>query len=343
MLGQRAPPYAILLYLLSTSTALVGTAIFFAAFFPGSPRATNNIVRPTTISSRDPATRERVVIMLVDALRADFIWQNGSRFAFVNEKIAAGAALPFITRAHPPTVTLPRIKAMITGTIPGFLDVKANLDSPALQDDNIVSKAVDAGRRILMFGDETWLKLFPSAFVRSDGTTAFYVLDTQVVDDNVTRHVMPELENNDWDVMILHYLGLDHAGHLGGADSDIMHAKQVEMDDVLRQMYTKVRALEELGRSEGRDTATATTIRRTTIVLSSDHGMNSGGNHGGATEPETDAVAVFMPPPPPTPRHASGSERGEGEAVYTRGARRVGVGEPFPLVWQVHTIAYVSA
>jgi hypothetical protein len=122
-----------------------------------------------------------------------------------------------------------------------------------------------------------------------------------------------------------------------------MHAKQVEMDDVLRQMYTKVRALEELGRSKGRDTATATTIRRTTIVLSSDHGMNSGGNHGGATEPETDAVAVFMPPPPPTPRHASGSERGERETVYTRGARRVGVGEPFPLVWQVHTIVYVSA
>ena len=37
----------------------------------------------------------------------------------------------------------------------------------------------------------------------------------KVVDDNVTRHVMPELENEDWDVMILHYLGLDHAGHLG--------------------------------------------------------------------------------------------------------------------------------
>ncbi len=30
----------------------------------------------------------------------------------------------------------------------------------------------------------------------------------------------------DWDVMILHYLGLDHAGHLGGEDSPTMRAKQ---------------------------------------------------------------------------------------------------------------------
>ena len=32
--------------------------------------------------------------------------------------------------------------------------------------------------------------------------------DTVEVDNNVTRHLKPELENNDWDVMILHYLGI---------------------------------------------------------------------------------------------------------------------------------------
>jgi len=36
------------------------------------------------------------------------------------------------------------------------------------------------------------------------------------VDNNVTRHLDWELVSKDWDVLILHYLGLDHVGHLGG-------------------------------------------------------------------------------------------------------------------------------
>ena len=184
MLGQRAPSGLIARYLLSIVTALAGTAIFFTAFFPGSRGPASASARPSGPGSgggaqephgSPPDSKERVVVVLVDALRADFIWQNESRFAFVNARIAEGDALAFTTRAHSPTVTLPRIKAMITGSIPGFLDVQANLDSPALKEDNVITKAVDSGRRVIMFGDETWLKLFPASFARSDGTTAFFV------------------------------------------------------------------------------------------------------------------------------------------------------------------------
>ncbi len=78
-------------------------------------------------------------------------------------------------------------------------------------------------KRILFYGDDTWLKLFPNHFTKSEGTTSFFVSDTTEVDNNVTRHLVPEmnalkneLEEDDWDVMILHYLGLDHVGHGGG-------------------------------------------------------------------------------------------------------------------------------
>lgn len=40
--------------------------------------------------------------------------------------------------------------------------------------------------------------------------------DTTEVDLNVTRNVLPELAKPDWDVLIFHYLGLDHIGHTGG-------------------------------------------------------------------------------------------------------------------------------
>ena len=36
------------------------------------------------------------------------------------------------------------------------------------------------------------------------------------VDFNVTRHLDFELAQNDWHLMVLHYLGLDHVGHIEG-------------------------------------------------------------------------------------------------------------------------------
>lgn len=40
--------------------------------------------------------------------------------------------------------------------------------------------------------------------------------DFTEVDNNVTRHVPRELMQDDWNGMILHYLGLDHIGHKSG-------------------------------------------------------------------------------------------------------------------------------
>ncbi len=68
--------------------------------------------------------------------------------------------------------------------------------------------------------DPTWVSLFPSAFMRSDATVGFFAKDTVQVDLNVSRHLSQELDHlyqhkyaSDWDVLLLHYLGLDHVGH----------------------------------------------------------------------------------------------------------------------------------
>ena len=36
------------------------------------------------------------------------------------------------------------------------------------------------------------------------------------MDNNVTRHLPQELNQTDWNGMIVHYLGLDHIGHKSG-------------------------------------------------------------------------------------------------------------------------------
>lgn len=65
----------------------------------------------------------------------------------------------------------------MTGSIPGFIDVVVNLNSPALLDDNLIWQAKTAGKRIIFYGDDTWVKLFPKHFVEYDGTTSFFVSD----------------------------------------------------------------------------------------------------------------------------------------------------------------------
>lgn len=49
-----------------------------------------------------------------------------------------------------------------------------------------------AGKRMVQYGDDTWLKLFPDFFLRAEGTTSFFVADYTEVDNNVTRHGMPQ-------------------------------------------------------------------------------------------------------------------------------------------------------
>ncbi|RQM06425.1 hypothetical protein DH86_00002266, partial [Scytalidium sp. 3C] len=82
--------------------------------------------------------------------------------------------------------------------------------------------------KMLMYGDDTWLKLFPETFDRFDGTSSFFVSDFTEVDNNVTRHIPEELSNTDWSTMIFHYLGLDHIGHKAGPRSPNMVPKQRE-------------------------------------------------------------------------------------------------------------------
>lgn len=76
---------------------------------------------------------------------------------------------------------MPRIKAITTGSIPSFLDVILNLDEAdksstlSVQDTWLAQvKAKDSGK-LVMYGDDTWLKLFPETFDRADGTSSFFV------------------------------------------------------------------------------------------------------------------------------------------------------------------------
>ncbi|KAI6699504.1 hypothetical protein NL676_013828 [Syzygium grande] len=234
---------------------------------------------------------DRLILMVIDGLPAEFVLgRDGKppRDAFVEAMpytrslLANGFAVGYHAKAAPPTVTMPRLKAMVSGAIGGFLDVAFNFNTQALQDDNIIGQFFRTGRRMVMHGDDTWLKLFPGSFIRHDGVGSFFVKDTVQVDQNVSRHLDEELRRDDWDLLILHYLGLDHVGHLGGRNSFLMGPKLKEMDEVIEMVHRS-----SLWDKKNHQTGTL-------LVIVSDHGMTESGNHGGSSFEETDSLAVFV-------------------------------------------------
>ena len=109
-----------------------------------------------------------------------------------------------------------------------------------------------------------------------------YQQDTKFVDDSVTANLASEFANFDWDVLILHYLGLDHVGHSAGPNSLLMPPKQREMDAIIKYILEQLIDKDKAGSLP------------TLFVVCSDHGMSEVGNHGGSSALETATVAVMM-------------------------------------------------
>ncbi|KAK3301555.1 alkaline-phosphatase-like protein [Chaetomium strumarium] len=292
MTARRSPDKTLSSALLLVANALIPAAIliFATGFFPYKPLLPGLASYDSVTEYGDPpaAPFDKLVFMVVDALRSDFVYTAESGFEFTQSLILNGSALPFTAHATSPTVTMPRLKAITTGSIPSFLDVVLNLDeadessSLASQDTWLAQMKAKGTGKLVMYGDDTWLKLFPGTFDRVDGTTSFFVSDFTEVDNNVTRHVPDELGRDDWNTMVLHYLGLDHIGHKGGPKSPHMVVKQREMDAVIRQIYTAIESEDHL--------------RSTLFVVCGDHGMNDAGNHGASSAGETSPALVFMSP-----------------------------------------------
>lgn len=279
--------------LLIFTNVVLGIAIliFAVGFFPHKTVLPGIAEWPDAASAeagKELAIFDKVIFMVVDALRSDFVYSNASHFRFTQSLIRSGAALPFTGHASPPTITMPRVKAITTGSVPSFLDLVLNFaesdtsSTLAQQDSWLAQLRAQPGSKLLMYGDDTWLRLFPGFFERADGTSSFFVSDFTEVDNNVTRHLPAELMSDDWTGMVMHYLGLDHIGHKTGPRGPNMPGKQLEMDGIVQTIYE---AMEERQH-----------LQSALLVLLGDHGMNEAGNHGANSAGEVSTALVFISP-----------------------------------------------
>uniref|UniRef100_A0A8C8VI66 GPI ethanolamine phosphate transferase 3, catalytic subunit n=1 Tax=Pelusios castaneus TaxID=367368 RepID=A0A8C8VI66_9SAUR len=177
-------------------------------------------------------------------------------------------------RADPPTTTMQRIKGITTGSLPTFIDVGSNFATYAIKEDNLLSQLVQNGRRVVFMGDDTWDGLFPQKFFRSYFFPSFNVKDLHTVDDGILQHLYGTVDGGDWDLLIAHFLGVDHCGHKHGPDHPEMAKKLTQMNEMLRSLVDHL----------GNDTL---------LLVAGDHGMTETGDHGGDSEKEVNA-ALFV-------------------------------------------------
>jgi GPI ethanolamine phosphate transferase 3 subunit O len=193
---------------------------------------------------------DKIIFILVDALRFDFVLSFDINDSQSRQKNEPG--LPTIARllrersestrlfkfiADAPTTTMQRIKALMTGTLPTFIDAGSNFNSYLIDDDSLIKQCHLNNKSTIVLGDDTWLSLFDENLLHEHHTyPSFDIKDLDTNDINVDLHLSRLLLNNSlkWNLVIAHYLGLDHAGHTYGARSNAMRRKLNDIDNTLK-------------------------------------------------------------------------------------------------------------
>lgn len=233
---------------------------------------------------------DKAVVLIIDALRFDFVVPvdeaDANTYYHNNFPILHGLmesepnnAVLLKFMADPPTTTLQRLKGLTTGSLPTFIDAGSNFNGDALTEDNWILQLQKHNKSIAFMGDDTWTAMF-NDYINPELNYPYdslNVWDLHTVDNGVLEHLFPLLEpqrKSEWDVLIGHFLGVDHAGHRYGPDHFAMREKLQQMNGVIEDVIKKL-------------------DDKTLLVVMGDHGMDHTGNHGGDSLPELESTIFF--------------------------------------------------
>lgn len=234
----------------------------------------------------------KVIILIIDALRYDFMqydnnYTSGSdslppyknKISVVNNLLTkypnSSRLYKFV--ADPPTTTMQRLNALTTGSLPTFIDIGSNFATTEINEDNLIDQIVHHQKKVVFMGDDTWTKLYPKRFSRQFPFPSFNVWDLDTVDSGIKTNLIKELKQGDWNVIIAHYLGVDHCGHRYGPEHREMTRKLLEMNQYISEVVAEM-------------------DNDTMLFVIGDHGMTRTGDHGGESEDEVmSAMFVYVP------------------------------------------------
>uniref|UniRef100_A0A8C9GAR9 GPI ethanolamine phosphate transferase 3 n=1 Tax=Piliocolobus tephrosceles TaxID=591936 RepID=A0A8C9GAR9_9PRIM len=172
--------------------------------------------------------------------------------------------------ADAPTVTTSRVKSMITGTLPNYMDINENFSLTGETQDNIIDQLHLNNKVTTAIGDNTITRLVKN-FFKKFVYESFNIYDFYTLDEKAIKHFYDEYILNYWDFMYVHVLSVDHIGHIKGPNTEEMRSALETMDLFIYDIVEKIK-LEK-------DT-------KTLLVVFGDHGQMDTGDHGGYSKNE---------------------------------------------------------
>ncbi len=208
------------------------------------------------------ASTERLVIVLIDALRYDTSMKTDVMPTLAQLRAEGASAL---MHSQPPSFSEPGYSTLLTGAWPEINDGPAfNLDYediPTFTQDNLFSSAHRNGWTTAVSGYYWFEKLIP----QSDVDLSFYTPgEDEKADIEVIKAALPWLHQDEAQVVLIHIDQVDYAGHHeGGPQSPNWDAAAKRADDMLAEI------------------ASSLDFSKDTLVVLSDHGQIDTGGHGG--------------------------------------------------------------
>jgi hypothetical protein len=189
----------------------------------------------------------------------------------------ASQTMLYAFEADLPTVTAQRLKGLTTGTLPTFIDIGSNMNSSAVNEDNIIhqfirhkkSNTSSPRKSLYVTGDDTWQSLYPEGFDDYKMFDSFNTMDLYTVDNGImnTLDKINLKDDEDWKLFIAHFLGVDHIGHTFHVFHPLMRERVQLMDALLKKVINEL-------------------PENSLLLFFGDHGMTDEGEHGGSTKEE---------------------------------------------------------
>ncbi len=213
----------------------------------------------------------KVIMVVIDGLQYDVAC---TQMGFLNHLVETNRAARLLVKSELPSLSRPLYEVLLTGTPSSINRITSNQAVQLSMQKSLFHLTKEHGMRNACAAYYWVSELYnrcPFHYV-SDRQQAdeskpiqygsFYFDDAYpdshlILDGEVLR------QRYQPDFLYIHPMGIDHAGHLFGANSKQYRGKAIEMDSILASLLP-------IWIDEGYQ-----------IIITSDHGMNQDGQHGG--------------------------------------------------------------
>jgi predicted AlkP superfamily pyrophosphatase or phosphodiesterase len=231
------------------------------------------------------AGQRKLVLLLADGLRADTARDMMGSLQAHHE---AGRAHWSSLRSELPSVSRPLYATVITGKAPLEHGITSNLQVGESCGHTVFETLAAHGRRSAVAGYHWFYELLAGTAFDPLRHRQAALPQRGVVagswyfeDDYPDSHLLADAEQlrlaHTPDLLLVHPMGPDHAGHQHGGDSAAYVFSARKLDMLLARLLPRWHAA-------GYD-----------LLLTSDHGMNADRMHGGALAVERDVPLVWLP------------------------------------------------